>query len=218
MKRLAMWFGLCVVLWVAAVALSPYYALYRLKSAYDEGDYDHVAAMVDYERVRPHMQQALRERLQTTLSNNDVLAGLTLIMPDAKDALTHQAHQLIDEAVTEAVTADNLKRLLNQDISSESKKLAAAWAVASDYIDYQKLIKDIIVSGGDWQSASAAQEPIVRERVIQKFGQAASDKPSFGYCGYDCFYVSGAISGQPIGATLYRQGLFGWKIEQVQLP
>lgn len=218
MKRLAIWLSICILLLVAAVALSPYYALYRLKAAYDKGDFDYVAAMVDYERVRPHMQKALRERLQSTLSNNDVLAGLTLILPDAKDALTQKATVFIDEAVTEAVTADNVKRLLNQDISSESKKLIAAWAVASDYIDYQQLIKDIIASGGDWQSASAAQEPIVRERVIQKFGRAASDEPSFGYCGYDCFYVSGAISGQPIGATLYRQGLFGWKIEQVQLP
>lgn len=218
MKRLTIWFGLGVGLFVMAVILSPYYTLYRLKAAYDKGDYAYVAAMVDYEQVQTHLKQELNARFDHTINSNTSLAQLAMIFPDAKAALMTKGQSFIDNSVDSAITADNLGKLLANDITPQSKQFVAAWAVASDYIDYQKLVQDIIVLGGDWQSASAAQEPIVRERIIQKFGQAASDTPTFGYCGYDCFYVSGNVSGQPIGATLYRQGLFAWRIGRVQLP
>lgn len=207
---------LVVCLVILGILLSPYYALYRLKSTYEAGDYSQTLSYVDFHKVQTHTKQTLSTRLDDTLANNKQLSGLALLFPDLKDELANKAHQEIEQAVHEAITPQNLEKLLAHDITPESKKFVAVWAVASDYVDYETLLKDMMLHG--IKTATANQEPIVKERIIARFGKPSANDIKARYCGINCFKVEGGLSGQSVGATLYRDGLIHWKIEQVALP
>lgn len=216
MKKVLGFLLFIVILVVVVIGASPYYQLYQAKQAYRAGEYDKVLAMMDYEQIQTHLKQELNARFDTTLNSNTSLAQLSAIFPDAKVAIKSKGQEFIDSSVDNAITADNLGKLLANDITPESKKLAAAWAVASDYVDYEKLIKDAMTKGIN--KAALAQESVVKERVVAKFGKPASDDVKLSYCGFDCFKVTGGVSGQPVGVHLYRDGLIHWKIKQIDVP
>lgn len=211
------WLAFLVMMCVAGViVLSPYYTLYQVKSAYQAGDYDKVISYVDIPRTQQHIKTILHARLDETLNNNPKLVGLTTLFPNIKDTLSNRAKQEINTTTEQAINADNLKKLLTNDISADSKKLVAVWAVASDYVDYESLVKDLLVH--DLDTAIHNQESIITKRVVARFGKAAPSDASLRYCGLHCFMVTGNISNQPTGIILTRDGMLRWQITQIILP
>ena len=45
-----------------------------------------------------------------------------------------------------------------------------------------------------------------------------SNKPQLGYCGINCFSISGNVKGYPVTIEMQRQGFVEWKIVDVLLP
>lgn len=215
MKKI--WFVLFVLAVVVLVVfLSPYYTLYKMKSAYQQGDYATVLSYVDFEKVQAGVQVDLNSRFDGTLDNNKNLNLLMQVFPQVKDDLIGKVKDEINKATKTAITAKNIEQLLQGNVSSDSEKLIAMWAVASDYVDYEMLIKDTILHGSE--IAVKNQEPIVKKRVTERFGKPIPDKIQTSYCGVQCFTVTGSVSGQPVGATLYRTGIVTWKVEKILLP
>lgn len=83
-------------------------------------------------------------------------------------------------------------------------------------MDYERFLKDTLTHGID--TATKNQESIVKERVVARFGKPTPSNVSTKYCGINCFTVMGSLSNQPVGATLYREGLITWKVKEVALP
>lgn len=215
MKKI--WLAFLVMMCVVGViVLSPYYALYQIKSAYQAGDYGKVISYADIPQIEQHTKTTLHARLDETLDNNPKLVGLTTLFPNIKDTLSNRAKQEIDKATKQAINAENLSRLLANDISTDSKKLVAVWAVASDYIDYETLLKDLLTH--DLDTAIYNQETIITERIVARFGKATPSDTSLRYCGLHCFMVTGNISNQPTGIILTRHGILHWKISAIILP
>ncbi|MDO4449447.1 MAG: DUF2939 domain-containing protein [Moraxella sp.] len=211
------WLAFLVIMCVVGViVLSPYYTLYQIKSAYQAGDYDKVISYVDIPRTQQHIKTILHARLDETLNNNPKLVGLTTLFPNIKDTLSNRAKQEINKTTEQAINADNLKKLLTNDISADSKKLVAVWAVASDYVDYESLVKDLLVH--DLDTAIHNQESIITKKVVARFGKAAPSDASLRYCGLHRFMVTGNISNQPTGIILTRDGMLRWQITQIILP
>lgn len=204
---------MCVV---GVILLSPYYALYQIKSAYQAGDYDKVISYADISQIQQHTKTTLHTRLDETLNNNQKLVGLTTLFPSIKDKLSIRAKQEIDKTTEQAINAENLRKLLANDISTDSQKFMAVWAISSDYVDYERLLKDLLMH--DLDTAIYNQEPIITQRIVTRFGKTAPSDMSLRYCGLHCFMVTGNISNQPTGIILTRDGMLRWQITQIILP
>lgn len=209
-------FLLVLLLPVLAVLLSPYYTLYQIKRAYESGDYAKIITYIDIPAVQNSTKATLNARLDDTLSNNPQIAGLTALFPTVKDELTARAKQEISHTVHDAISQNNLSKLMKNDITPESKKLIAVWAFASNYVDYEQFLKDTLTHGID--TATKNQEPIVKERVVARFGKPTPSDVSTTYCGINCFAVMGSLSNQPVGATLHREGFITWRVKEIALP
>lgn len=205
-----------VLVGVLGVFLSPYYTLYQIKSAYEKGDYAKAVSYVDFERVGKNAKVQLHQRLDHTLNHNKQLNAIASVMPAVKDELSNQAKTAIDESVNGALTAQNLEKTLAGEPTPESKKLVAVWAFVSDYVDYERLIKDALLHGTD--TAIKNQESVVKERALARLGKNAPNDSQMAYCGTNCFEVTGKVSGQPVEARLTRVGVLGWKIDEIKLP
>lgn len=212
-------FGLLIVVLlvcVVGVLLSPYYTLYQIKSAYDDGNYAKVVSYVDFDKVQIKAKQELAIRFDNTLSQGAVAKLFEFLPIGDTDDVVGKVKNDIGQVVDEAITADNLTKTLAGDITENSKKLVAVWAMVSDYVDYEALIKDMLLSGQE--TAFKNQQTHVKARIIAKVGQSAQTETKMRYCGLNCFEVTGGVSGVPIGATLTRVGVVGWKIDEIKLP
>lgn len=208
---------LILLIGVLGVFLSPYYTLYQIKSAYENGDYAKAVSYVDFEQVGQNTKTVLTDRLNHTLTHNSQLTAIGNLMPNIKDDLTSKITQTIDESVNEAITADNLQKSLAGELTKESKKLVAIWAFVSDYVDYEMLIKDTLLQGVE--TAAKNQEPVIKERIAKRLAtNNAQTDTKMRYCGLHCFEITGAMSGVPIGATMSRVGIIGWKVDKIELP
>lgn len=216
MKKVGLFIVVAVLVGVLGVFLSPYYTLYQLKSAYEEGDYGKALSYVDFDKVQANAKQELTARLDKTVSQ-EVVAELFALLPnDSAGEMVAKAKNDIGQVVDKAVTADNLAKALSGDITDDSKKLVAVWAMASNYVDYQALMKDMMLKGKE--TAFANQQTHIKEQIIAKTGNSAPTKTTMQYCGLNCFEVTGGVSGVPVGATLTRVGVVGWKVNEIKLP
>lgn len=216
MKKFGLLIVVVLLVGVLGVFLSPYYTLYQIKSAYENGDYGKVVSYVDLSKIQQQTKTELATRLDTTLTTNPSLLAVSNLMPKIKDKLTDKAKTELNNSIEMGLTADNLQKTLAGEMTSETKKLVGMWAVASDYVDYELLIKDTLF--GDNEQALKNQEPIVKERIAKRFGVGVPTETKMRYCGLNCFEVTGGVSGVPIGATLTRVGVVGWKIDEIKLP
>lgn len=216
MKRIFWVFFVIVLLAVVVIGLSPYARLYQAKTAYDKGDFEPLLTMIDYPKVQADVTNTLNERLDKTLADKKELVLLQSIAPEMVAKVRNKMSDSIQKTTTQAITKDNLEKLLAGQVSDDSRTLGFLWAVASDYVDYEVLLTDTMTA--DKAKIIAGQEAAIRQKVIERFGKPIPTKPVLSYCGYDCFYVAGAVSGQPVGVYLYRDGLFDWKIHKVTLP
>lgn len=219
MKKLITLLMLLVVIAIAVYAGSPYYSAYQLKNAYDAKEGAKVAAAIDYERLRPSVQNQLTDKFAMTMTQYPLVAEL------GGDALTQAANEFIVQAVDGAVTAPNVERLINTQgqANTATKELAAAWAIASNQVDLKYLIQDLIIQRGDVNAVVKNQMQQIMDKQAAELEQQASqgadsDKPTLNYCGINCFTLSGQVKGYPLTIEMQRQGLIDWQIVDIVLP
>lgn len=219
MKKLSVLITLLLIAVVVVYAGSPYYTAYQLKNAYDARDGATIAAAIDYEQLRPRLKTQLTSKFANTMQQYPLVAEL------GGTALTKAAEGFIAESVDGAVTEQNIQRLIQTQgqANQATKELAAAWAIASNQVDLQGLIQQLILQRGDVNAVIKVQiEQMMDKQAAELQANAAkgedSAKPELGYCGLNCFTLSGQVKGYPLTLEMQRQGLIGWKIVDVVLP
>jgi len=216
MKKLIV---LLIVIAVAVYAGSPYYSAYQLKNAYEDKDGATIAAAIDYERVKPSIQNQLTTQFTTTMSKYPMVAEL------GGEPLTQAANTFITQAVDGAITPQNIEKVIDTQgqANTATKELAAAWAIASNQVDLKNLIQSLIIQRGDVNAVVQSQmQQIMQKQAAELEEQAAqgtdSDKPTLSYCGINCFTITGQVKGYPLTVEMARDGLIDWKIVDIVLP
>ena len=216
MKKLIV---LLIVIAVAVYGGSPYYSAYQLKNAYDAKDGATIAAAIDYEQVRPSIQNQLTSQFALTMTKYPLVAELGGV------PLTEAANGFIIQAVDGAITPQNIEKLINTQgqANTATKELAAAWAIASNQVDLKNLIQNFIINRGDVNAVVKNQmQQIMQKQAAELEQQAAqgtdSDKPTLSYCGINCFTISGQVKGYPLTIEMQRDGLINWQIVDIVLP
>lgn len=216
MKKLIV---LLIVIAVAVYAGSPYYSAYQLKNAYEDKDGATIAAAIDYERVKPSIQNQLTTQFTTTMSKYPMVAEL------GGEPLTQAANTFITQAVDGAITPQNIEKIIDTQgqANTATKELAAAWAIASNQVDLKNLIQSLIIQRGDVNAVVQSQmQQIMQKQAAELEEQAAqgtdSDKPTLSYCGINCFTITGQVKGYPLTVEMARDGLIDWKIVDIVLP
>ena len=216
MKKLIV---LLIVIAVAVYGGSPYYSAYQLKNAYDAKDGATVAAAIDYEQVRPSIQNQLISQFAMTMTKYPLVAEL------GGTPLIEAANGFITQAVDGAITPQNIEKVINTQgqANTATKELAAAWAIASNQVDLKNLIQNLIINRGDINAVVKNQMQQIMDKQAAELEQQAaqgtdSDKPKLGYCGINCFTISGQVKGYPLTIEMQRDGLIAWKIVDIVLP
>lgn len=216
MKKLIV---LLIVMAIAVYAGSPYYSAYQLKNAYEDKDGATIAAAIDYDQVKPSIQNQLTTQFTATMTNYPLVAEL------GGEPLTQAANSFITQAVDGAITPQNIEKIINTQgqANTATKELAAAWAIASNQVDLQNLIQNLILQRGDVNAVVQSQmQQIMKKQAAELEQQAAqgtdSDKPTLSYCGINCFNISGQVKGYPLTVEMQRDGLINWKIVDIVLP
>ena len=208
-----------IVVAIAVFAGSPYYTAYQLKQAYDANDGAALASHINFGQLQPNIENQLTSKFSNTLQQYPLVAQL------GGDALNQAANEFISSAVSNAVTADNVTRLIDTQgqANQATKELAAAWAIASNKVNLRELIQDIIVQRGDIQAVIQNQmQQVIKQQSgeLQQHVESGEDssKPKLSYCGINCFTISGQVKGYPLTLEMTREGLIGWKVVNVVLP
>ncbi|MFZ2843785.1 DUF2939 domain-containing protein [Psychrobacter sp.] len=216
MKKLIV---LLIVIVVTVYAGSPYYSAYQLKNAYDAKDGATIAAAIDYEQVRPSIQNQLTSQFAVTMTKYPLVAEL------GGEPLKEAANGFIIQAVDGAITPQNIEKLINTQgqANTATKELAAAWAIASNQVDLKNLIQNLIIQRGDIDAVVKNQMQQIMEKQAGELEQQAaqgsdSDKPKLSYCGINCFTITGQVKGYPLTIEMQRQGFIDWKIVDIVLP
>ncbi|EGK13174.1 DUF2939 domain-containing protein [Psychrobacter sanguinis] len=208
-----------IVVAIAVFAGSPYYTAYQLKQAYDAHDGTALASHINFDQLQPNIENQLTSKFSNTLQQYPLVAQL------GGDALNQAANEFISSAVSNAVTADNVTRLIDTQgqANQATKELAAAWAIASNKVNLRELVQDIIVQRGDIQAVIQNQmQQVIKQQSgeLQQHVESGEDssKPKLSYCGINCFTISGQVKGYPLTLEMTREGLIGWKVVNVVLP
>lgn len=205
-----------IFLVVLGIFLSPYYTLYQIKSAYDAKEYPKVIAYMELPKIQQHTKDTLMNRLDKTIKQGTVAELIKLLPNDNFDKILNKTKNDIEKVVDNAITSDNLTKTLSGEITDHSQKFLVVWAMASNYVDYQQLTKDLILK--DKETAFKNQQIAIKEQIITRFGKNTPTKTKMHYCGLHCFEITGAVSGVPIGATMSRVSVIGWKVDKIELP
>ena len=219
MKSLKFILIILIVVAIAVFAGSPYYTAYQLKQAYDAHDGTALASHINFDQLQPNIENQLTSKFSNTLQQYPLVAQL------GGDALNQAANEFISSAVSNAVTADNITRLIDTQgqANQATKELAAAWAIASNKVNLRELVQDIIVQRGDIQVVIQNQmQQVIKQQSgeLQQHVESGEDssKPKLSYCGINCFTISGQVKGYPLTLEMTREGLIGWKVVNVVLP
>lgn len=219
MKSLKFILIILIVVAIAVFAGSPYYTAYQLKQAYDANDGAALASHINFGQLQPNIENQLTSKFSNTLQQYPLVAQL------GGDALNQAANEFISSAVSNAVTADNITRLIDTQgqANQATKELAAAWAIASNKVNLRELVQDIIVQRGDIQVVIQNQmQQVIKQQSgeLQQHVESGEDssKPKLSYCGINCFTISGQVKGYPLTLEMTREGLIGWKVVNVVLP
>lgn len=213
---------LLVILVLAAIALfagTPYYTAYQLKNAYEANDGTAVVSHIDFNRLPPNIELQLITKFSNTMQQYPLVAQL------GGDALSEAAREFITNSVNKAVTAENISSLIDTQgqANQATKELAAAWAIASNKVNLQNLVQDIIVQRGDINAVISNQmQQVMAEEASELENKVQtgedSNNPELSYCGINCFTISGQVKGYPVTLEMEREGLIDWKIINVVLP
>jgi len=218
MKKLTSLLLLVIVIMVAIFAASPYYRAYQLKTAFEDKNGALIAAAIDYETLKPSIKTQLKDKFAVTIKQYPAVVEL------GGAPLMEAANGFIDNAVNDAITAQNVEKLITTQgqANNATKELAAAWAIASNQINLKTLIRDMIIERGDIDAVVKKQVNLVMNNQAQRIETAKTapdaGKPELHYCGINCFTISGVIKGYPVTVEMARQGFTTWKIVDVTLP
>lgn len=216
MKTIKLLSGLLVL--VIIILGSPYYQLYTLKKAYDKGDYAPIINSIDFEQLRPNLKQQLYTKAEDKLASEEVMQGLSLfggLLGVDDKQLSSIAHDFIDTAIDKGVTADNLTRLAQGEVSSQSLPMLVGLAMFGGYVDVQRLVVDY-ANTGDINAAIENQKVAIAKKVAANTEQPT--KPKLSYCGIHCFQVATTIKGKPYVVIMNRHQIVNWRITNVILP
>ncbi|WP_227428944.1 DUF2939 domain-containing protein [Psychrobacter sp. I-STPA6b] len=219
MKKFTAFLFFIIILCLGIFFGSPYYTAYQLKNAYEAKDGAALSAQIDYEQLRPNLKEQLSYKFATTLNKYPMVAQL------GGSALNQAADEFIERSVDGAITPQNIERIITTQgqANQATKELAAAWAIASNQVNLQNLIQDLIIQRGDIDAVVKNQMQIMMEQQEQALEAHMaqgedSDKPQLSYCGINCFKISGSVKGYPLTVEMQREGLIDWKIINVVLP
>lgn len=185
---------LCLVLLcaIAIIALSPYYQLYRLKSAYEQGDYAKIVQAVDFVNLRQGLKTQLYDKashvMQETPKELEILG-----IDEAK--LNNLAKMMIDKTVDSTITQDNAMRLAQGRTDFAQDEMMGA----------------VLLGGLAGQNDDkTVDEPTEQTNTDNKYQLA--------YCGVNCFSIKTKVAGKDIDVRMTRHQLITWKIDNVILP
>ncbi|WP_066804981.1 DUF2939 domain-containing protein [Moraxella oblonga] len=204
-------FLLVVVIAVLVVALSPYYKLYTLKTAYEQGDYASMVNSVDFETLRPNLKHQFYEKFDGFVAQNNLDQALSLfgVKPEQ---IHNYGVRFIDNAVDKAITPDNLTALATGNVNKDSEPLLIGIALVSGAVDVPKLVQSYFRTGNVEQAISEQKQQITKKTTTTN-----SPKPTFKYCGFNCFAIDTAIKNQPIRIIMTRHQVVDWRIDNVIL-
>ncbi|WP_199507003.1 MULTISPECIES: DUF2939 domain-containing protein [unclassified Psychrobacter] len=198
---------------------SPYYKAYQLKEAYDAKNGAAIADAIDYDQLQPNISRQLTDKMDNILDQYPMVTQL------GGPALTQAADDFIVNSVKGAVQPDNIEQLITTQgqANTATKQLAAAWAIASNQVNLQNLIQDVITQRGNIDGVIQKQMQIMMDKQAEVLEQQAAqgndtDKPTLSYCGINCFTISGQVKGYPLTIEMQRQGFVNWKIVNIVLP
>ncbi|MDO4896247.1 MAG: DUF2939 domain-containing protein [Moraxella sp.] len=205
-----------VLMLVVAMALSPYYQLYRFKTAYEQGDYTPIIHAIDYDTLRPSIKSQLHQKLDGFVGRQ----GMTLVLPmmgikphEIKDV----GARFIDTAVDSVITPDGLTLLSQGQIPKDGEPLLMALVLwlGGDLLDLPKLAQDYLTTG-DIHTAIAGQSAIIARQASNL--QINPTTPDMGYCGLNCFFIKTTIKDKPISVIMTRHWFINWQISDIILP
>ncbi len=213
---------LLIVIAIVVFAGSPLFVAYQLNKAYKAQDGATIAKAIDYPKLKSSVKTQLTGRFANTISQYPMIQKL------GGDNLLQFGNEFINNAVEGAITTDNIEIIViseGQQANMATKQLAGAWAIASNKIDLNGLIKDLLVQRGDVQTVIKQQiKQLSNQQAQQIAGQAQSvqsatdSEPSFAYCGLNCFEIQGTLKGYPLTIQMEREGVIQWKIVDIKLP
>ncbi|AKJ67454.1 hypothetical protein PATSB16_11470 [Pandoraea thiooxydans] len=201
--RKKIWTGavLAVILAIAAVAVSPYWALERIKRAADQHDAATLSAYVDFPQVQESLKTSLHDSLRKQLNrqSQNPLEGFALAL----------GGWVSDRMVEALLSPQSIAALLRGESVSPLEPSGNPPATVPP------------PSAAD--SSGTSTQPAAPAPASS--GPGTSDnqraKLSAGYEDFSHFVIRVYRRGQPdkpVLFTMTRQGLFDWKLTAIQLP
>lgn len=205
MKKMLKVVVLAVLLVCAVVFVSPYWTLYRIKSAYDNQEYEKMLSYVNFESVQGSLKSELTQKVNHFSSST---AGDVLAVFVGQDKFSEFGNSLVERGVEQVVTHENVLAALQGDVSYETMGFVVVLAVVLGYVDVSELMTDSLVMGMEQAIAKQTQN-LSQDDIAQKY--------SYGYCGINCFYVETQMLNSPLRLIFHRQGVLGWQMSEVKL-
>lgn len=200
-----------VLMLVVAMALSPYYQLYRFKVAHERGDYTPIISAIDYDTLRPSIKKQCYQKL------DDFVGQRAVALVFGSDEIKNGGVRLIETAVDNAITPDGLTQLSQGQIPKDSEPLLMALVLwlGGDLLDLPKLAQDYLTTG-DIHIAIANQATTIARQASNL--QIKPTTPDVGYCGLNCFFIKTTIKNKPVSIIMTRHQLIYWQISDIILP
>ena len=209
MKKLPSLVLVIAVVLLAVVIASPYYRLYQLKSAFEQGDYQVVADAIDFDQVKTGLNSQLHTKAADFLGSEQ---GQLLLLLTGDRQVASASHAIIEQAVDTVVNEQAFLQALNGNISHKMAASLLVFGVIEGHIDAPTLIKDSLLHG---QEVAIANQ-------LDGLKLSAADNAQYGYCGVSCFDLRTTLNQKPITIVLARQGwspmhITDWRVVQVRL-
>lgn len=205
-----------LLLLVAVVMFaSPYYQLYRFKNAIDAGDYTPIITAIDYDSVRPSLKRQLHHKLDEMMAHQ-ALSFLLPLVGTKSSELKDVGTRFIDGAIDGAITADNLTKLSQGEITKDSEPLLMALGLwlGGEWLDVPKFAQDYLTTG-DIHLAVANQQALIQQQASIHLKPTT---PEIGYCGVNCFFIKTTIKDKPVQVLMSRHQLVYWRINELIIP
>lgn len=212
MKTLLKTLFALMLLVVVMMFASPYYQLYRFKNAIDAGDYSPIITAIDYDSVRPSLKRQLHHKLDELMTHQALSFVLPFLGVESNE-LKGVGTRFIDGAIDKAVTADNLTKLSQGQITKDSEPLLVALGLwlGGEWLDVPKFAQDYLTTG-DIHMAVANQQALIEKQASIHLKPTT---PDIGYCGMNCFFIKTTIKDKPVQVLMSRHQLVNWRINEL---
>ncbi|TAL54727.1 DUF2939 domain-containing protein [Pandoraea sp.] len=190
-----------ILAFAAAVAISPYWALERIKRAADQHDATTLSAYVDFPQVQDSLKTSLRESLRQQMNrrSQNPLEGFALAL----------GGWVSDRMVEALLTPQSIAALMRGETVSPLESPGNPPAT----------VPPPTASVPPGTSA----QPAAPAPALSEAGASDNQRANLtaGYEDFSHFVIRVYRRGQPdkpVLFTMTRQGLFDWKLTAIQLP